>query len=556
MNRSHPQPKQLPASNWAGCEVNQVWAQRCENRHFPNIPLYAGQSRRYAEVIVRNQTADRDSHMVETDNSEDRKSQDSAIQAGDVVQPDDSLPSVTLAELPAGIQAAAARANWNELLPVQAQTLPYILAGRDLMVQSRTGSGKTGAFLLPILDRIDPTDPQCQCLILVPTRELCQQVHREAEMLSAGTEIRTVAVYGGVRYDGQMRAFREGAHLVVGTPGRVLDHLLRRTLKLQKLKTLVFDEADRMLSMGFYPDMIKVKTFLPKHRINGYMFSATFPPYVLRLARQFLHTPEVLSLSRDHVHVTDTEHVYYFIPGGNKDRALVRIIEIENPTAAIIFCNTKSKVHYVSVVLQRFGYDADELTSDLGQNARDQVLTRIRKGQLRFLVATDVAARGIDIPDLSHVIQFEVPEDAESYIHRAGRTGRVGASGEAITLVSGMERIELSRIAKRYNIEMEERPLPSDEDVATIVSERITAMLEAHVRNIDKLQAERMQRFTSLARELGENDDELAVIAMLLDEFYQERLHAPPVPPTETIAPPEQTATKPSRKRRRPRGRK
>lgn len=493
--------------------------------------------------------------MATMEDSTDPKSNENAIQAGDVVQPEDSLPAATLAEMPQGIQDAAARANWNELLPVQAQTLPYILAGRDLMVQSRTGSGKTGAFLLPILDRLDPNDPQCQAIILVPTRELCQQVHREAEMLSAGSGIRTVAVYGGVRYEGQIRAFREGAHLVVGTPGRVLDHLLRRTLSLHNLKILVFDEADRMLSMGFYPDMVRVKTFLPKHPINGYMFSATFPPYVLRLARQFLNTPEVLSLSRDHVHVTDTEHVYYFVPGGNKDRALVRIIEIENPTAAIIFCNTKNKVHYVSVVLQRFGYDADELTSDLGQNARDQVLTRIRKGRLRFLVATDVAARGIDIPELSHVIQFEVPEDAEGYIHRAGRTGRVGASGEAITLVSGMERIELSRIAKRYNIDIEERPLPSDEDVAKIVGERITVMLEAHVRNIDKLQAERMRRFTSLAKELGENDDELTVIAMLLDEFYHARLHVPPASPEEPIAEPQQQTAKRPRKRDRTRRR-
>lgn len=495
--------------------------------------------------------------MTKTDDSGGPKSKEGAIQSGEVLHPDDSLPSVTLAELPDGIQAAAARAGWTELMPVQAQTLPYILAGRDLMIQSRTGSGKTGAFLLPILERIDADKAVCQSLILVPTRELCQQVQREAEMLSADSGVRTVAVYGGVRYEGQIRAFREGAHLVVGTPGRVLDHLLRGTLSLKELNTLVFDEADRMLSMGFYQDMVRVKQFLPKHRINGYMFSATFPPYVLRLAGQFLHTPEVLSLSRDHVHVTETEHVYYFVPGGNKDRSLVRIIEIENPTTAIIFCNTKSKVHYVAVILQRFGYDADELSSDLGQNARDHVLTRVRKGKLRFLVATDVAARGIDIPELSHVIQYEVPEDAEGYIHRAGRTGRVGGSGEAITLVEGREKIELDRIAKRYDIDIQERPLPSDEDVETIVAERVTVMLEAHLRNIDKLQAERMRRFSSLARTLGENDDELAVIGMLLDEFYHERLHAPPVPMEEEPPQEKPRNDNPARRgnRKRPRRR-
>lgn len=449
-----------------------------------------------------------------------------------VAEPENALPEMTMATLPDRSRTAMARAGWASLMPVQAKAIPYVLAKRDLMIQSRTGSGKTGAFILPILERIDLKRAACQALVLVPTRELARQVTQDAETLCGDTGLRTVAVYGGVGYGQQIEALRGGAHLVIGTPGRILDHLLKRTLLLDKLEILIFDEADRMLSMGFYPDMKQVQRYLPARPVNGYMFSATFPPHVLRLAREFLRRPETLSLSRDHVHVTDTEHVYYTVPGMDRDRGLIRIIEIENPASAIIFCNTKTKVHYVSVVLQRFGYDADELSADLAQNEREKVLARVRLGTLRFLVATDVAARGLDIPELSHVIQYESPEDPEAYIHRAGRTGRAGASGQAISLVAGVEKFELDRIAKRYGIDLQERPLPTDADVEAVVSQRVTALLEARLRERDKLQTERSQRFVPLARNLAEQEDESALIAMLLDDYYQQSLHAPLLPPS------------------------
>lgn len=446
-------------------------------------------------------------------------------------EPNNALPPVSLTDLPSALQTAAAQAGWTSLMPVQAAALPYLLAGHDMMIQARTGSGKTGAFLLPMLERLQANRNHCQALILVPTRELARQVWQEAELLVGGSGLRTVAVYGGVGYRAQIDALKQGAHIVVGTPGRVLDHLLKRTLTLDHLQMLIFDEADRMLSMGFYPDMKQVQRYLPDQAINACMFSATFPEHVLRTAREFLHQPEFLSLSRDHVHVTDTEHVYYVIPGLDKDRTLVRFIEVENPASAIIFCNTKVKVHYVTVVLQRFGYDADELSADLSQTDRERVLDRVRKGTLRFLVATDVAARGLDIPNLSHVIQYEPPEDPEAYIHRAGRTGRAGATGVAVSLVSPVERFELERIAKRYSIPMQERPLPTDTDVENIVAQRITALLEARLRERDKLLTERSQRFVPLARSLAESEEELAIVAMLLDDYYQLSLHAPITPP-------------------------
>jgi len=226
------------------------------------------------------------------------------------------------------------------------------------------------------------------------------------------------------------------------------------------------------------------------------------------------------------------EHILYIVPGMDKDRCLVRLIEVENPASAIIFCNTKARVHYISVVLQRFGYDADELSADLSQADRDRVLDRVRAGTLRFLVATDVAARGLDIPTLSHIIQYEPPEETEAYIHRAGRTGRAGAGGVAISLVNRLEKIALDRIAREFSIQFEERPIPSDADVEALVAERTTALLEARLRLRDKLQTERSHRFNPLARNLAENEDELPIITMLLDDYYQQTLHAPVLQPS------------------------
>ena len=479
--------------------------------------------------------ATNDSEQSQNNDEDKAQAQADAIEQGQLIEPDEALAPVSLEDLPDICRQAAQRAQWKDLMPVQARTIPYVLAGRDLMVQSRTGSGKTGAFILPILARIDPSRKACQVLILVPTRELAVQVESEARMLAGDSGIGVVSVYGGVGYKPQIDAFQRGAQLVVGTPGRILDHLLRKTLTLTGLDVLIFDEADRMLSMGFFPDMIRLKGFLSDRPRNGYMFSATFPPHVTRLAGKFLDRPEVLSLSRDHVHVTDVEHLFYHVPE-RKERALVRLIEMENPASALVFCNTKSRVEFVTTVLQRFGYDADQLTSDLSQNARQRVLDRVRKGTLRLLVATDLAARGIDIAELSHVFQYDIPEDTESYIHRAGRTGRAGAAGSAIALVNPLEHLELRKIAMRYNIDFQERDLPSDADVEAVVSQRTIAALEAKRRGLDSIQLERMGRFMTLGRSLADNEDELPLIAMLLDEFYQPSLKGALLPTVDDFS--------------------
>lgn len=469
---------------------------------------------------------------------------------------------ITVDQLPPHIAEAASRAGWKTLMPVQVRAIPFLLDGRDVMIQARTGSGKTGAFLLPMLERLDPSKATCQALILVPTRELAHQVWHEAEILVGGSGLRTVAVYGGVGYGPQIDALKQGAHIVVGTPGRILDHLLKRNLTLDHLEMLIFDEADRMLSMGFYPDMREIQRYLPERKVNGCMFSATFPPSVVRTAQRFLSDPEFVTLSNDHVHVAETEHVVYIVPDMGRERSLVRIIEVENPESAIIFCNTKVNVHFVTVVLQRFGYDADELSADLPQEARDRVLERVRQGTLRFLVATDVAARGLDIPELSHVIQYEPSEDTEGYIHRAGRTGRAGAAGVAITIVSRHDKGVLDRAVKEYKVPIVERALPTEEDVQAVVGERLTALLEARLRERDRLQAERSSRFAPLARALADAGDELPIITMLLDDYYQQLLHAPRVVETSAPAAPRPPRKAPSAseptsrpRRRRPRRR-
>ena len=439
--------------------------------------------------------------------------------------PEPTLPEITFAELPERLRTAAGHVGWDSLMPVQQRAIPYLFAKRDVMMQARTGSGKTGAFLLPMLERLRASKKYCQALILVPTRELAKQVEKEAKVLCRDSGLKTVAVYGGVGYGEQIQAFKDGAQIVVGTPGRVLDHLIKRSFNLDRLEILIFDEADRMLSMGFYPDMKDVQRHLPRHAVNTCMFSATFPVHVIRAANEFMHEPEFISLSTDQVYVADTEHIAYNVPSMEKDRTLIRLIELENPHSAIIFCNTKRRVNYVATILQRYGYDADELSSDLSQNRREHVLGRLRAGTLRFLVATDVAARGIDISALSHVIQYEPPDDMEAYIHRAGRTGRAGATGIAMTLVYAVEKRQMKHIAALFKIEFDERPVPTEEEVADVVAERAMVFLEASLRERDKLQADRSLRFKMLAQKLSEGADELPIITMLLDDYYQKAQH-------------------------------
>lgn len=429
-------------------------------------------------------------------------------------------------ELSQNLQEACFSANWKTLMPVQAHSLPYTLKGYDVMVQSQTGSGKTGAFLLPCLKNIDAEKNVCQALILVPTRELALQVEHEAKILFRGT-LSCLCLYGGTKYSKQLQALQNGVQVVIGTPGRVLDHLLRRSLNLSLLKTLVFDEADRMLSVGFYQDMQEIRRFVPSQNVQVALFSATYPPDVLNISKSFLHEPKIISLSQGEVHVAKTSHYFCECSPMDKDRCLTRILEKENPSQAIIFCNTKNNVHYIAGVLQGFGYNASEFSADLPQNKREQVLEKLRSGSLQYLVATDVASRGIDIPHLSHVFLYEVPEDREAYIHRAGRTGRAGAAGTVISLVDIMEKLELERLAKFYKIDMLPYPDPSNEEIAQLVSERMANHLNKLRRGRTGLELERAKRFIPLLKDLAHDFDDIEniqLLTMLFDKEYQQSL--------------------------------
>ena len=441
----------------------------------------------------------------------------------EAIKPVDEMEPVGMDQLSPKARQALDAAGWADLMPVQSKAMPYFLAGQDLMVQSRTGSGKTGAFILPMLDELEKSKGAGQALILVPTRELATQVAGEAAMLGKPFGLRSIAVYGGVGYGPQIEAFEDGVEIIVATPGRLLDHLLKKHLTLDAISFLIFDEADRMLSMGFLPDMKAVRSYLPRKKlVHTYMFSATFPGDVLSLAYTFMREPRLLSLSRDHVHVTDNSHQFYVVPHVKRGAALATIADYENPSSAIVFCNRKDDVAYVSVVLAKYGFLVDQISSDLSQIAREKVMARLRKGDIRMLVATDVAARGIDIPEISHVFQYGAPEDPESYIHRSGRTGRAGASGTAITILSEAERLTFGKVIKKYDIDFEECELPSHESISMVMGERVVAKMEARFRALTRHEQDNVDRLFPFAKELTESEEGLRLIAMALNDAYQD----------------------------------
>jgi len=441
-------------------------------------------------------------------------------------QPENTLPDFHFSELSHGLRERVHDLGWDVPTPVQAKAIPYLLEGRDMIVQARTGSGKTAAYLLPILETVRMENAWCQALILVPTRELARQVNAVLKDLIGDEKIKTALLYGGVGYGEQVQALKAGAQIIVGTPGRVLDHVYKGTLVMQRLSTLVLDEADEMLSMGFYPAMKKLRMQLNKDR-STYLFSATIPYHVERVAYEFLSNPDRLSLSKGTMSVTELDHVYYLVPALHKDRMLIRLIEMLNPDSAIIFCNTKRAVEYLVTVLKNYGHDALHLTGDLAQGKRERTMARLREGSLRFLIATDVAARGIDISDLSHVFLYDIPEQTEVYVHRSGRTARAGKTGVAVTLCEEFEEAKLLGIARQYKFEIEKLLLPTEEEVSARVSERLLVQMETQLNGLSLMERERMERFLPLAQSLSEIEDTSTIVALLLDQAYTRGLHEP-----------------------------
>ena len=386
------------------------------------------------------------------------------------------LPSFDEMPLSDDVKEALAEMGYTQPAAVQHAVYDPAIRGQDVVVQARTGTGKTAAFGIPLVDQmIKRSEKVPQALILTPTRELALQVAREIERIGAKRGIVPVSVYGGAPMQRQIDALRAGAQIIVGTPGRVLDHMRRGTLDPSALRILILDESDEMLSMGFERELNAIVDFMPEQK-QTLLFSATLPPEIVRMASTKLHDPQFIYLSGDHIGALEILHFVYFVMQ-DKGETLVRMLEVEDPESALIFCNTKDETERVAGMLQRAGYDADWLNGDLPQSEREKVMTRSKEGKLRFLVATDVAARGIDISHLTHVINNDFPVSTEVYVHRTGRTGRMGRTGTAISLITPQDIGGLYYLRLIYKIRPFEKQLPTDGDLKTRAQTDIISML-------------------------------------------------------------------------------
>ncbi|HZZ30180.1 MAG TPA: DEAD/DEAH box helicase [Pirellulales bacterium] len=374
--------------------------------------------------------------------------------------------------------AALAAAEYSQPTAIQAGLIPRALAGVDVLGQARTGTGKTAAFAIPILEQLDLGKKHSgpQALVLVPTRELAVQVREEVVKLAHGRKAHVVAVYGGKPIRAQIEKLHRGVEVVVGTPGRVLDHLARGTLELRDLKIVVLDEADRMLDIGFRPDIEKILRRCPQSR-QTLLLSATVPPPVERLGKRYMRDPEILNFSPKDVAVETIEQFYFTVDANRKFELLEKLVQREQPRQAIIFCRTKRGTEKVYQRLSKKLSDAATIHGDLHQGARDRVMAAFRAGEVRYLVATDVVGRGIDVSGISHIINYDLPQFCDDYVHRVGRTGRMGREGVAYSFVTPEEGSELTRIEMRINRLLKRDDMPG---ISTVGKPADTSGIPSH----------------------------------------------------------------------------
>lgn len=412
--------------------------------------------------------------------------------------------------------------GYEEPSPVQARAIPSMLQGRDIVVQALTGTGKTAAFGVPLVQQIDPRLVAPQGVILAPTRELAVQVSEELTCIARHRPIWVVPIYGGQPIGRQLTALRRGVHVIVATPGRLMDHLRRGTVKLDNIRTLVLDEADLMLEMGFHDDVVEIMGHLPPERQVA-LFSATIPAPIVELARRFMRQPETIRLSRPRaLTVPEIQQVYYILPFPKKVEGLVRVLGAEAPERALVFCSTKRMVDGLTEDLRGRGFRAAGLHGDMSQSVRESTLAEFRRGQVELLVATDVAARGLDIPDVALVVNFDIPMDAEAYTHRIGRTGRMGKHGQAITFVNPREMRELRVIERITGARIRRGQLPTAEEVA----EREREILEERIER--ELQTGRWGQYRELVEEMSNDHDLINVAAAALALLAGQSRRTPP----------------------------
>lgn len=388
-------------------------------------------------------------------------------------------------EINPNILRAIEEMGFEEMSPIQAKAIPMILEGRDVVGQAQTGTGKTAAFGIPLMQKVDPKIKKLQAVVLCPTRELAIQVAEEVRKLGLfmhGTKI--LPVYGGQEISKQIRSLKSGVQIIIGTPGRVMDHMRRKTVKFDEVKMIVLDEADEMLNMGFRDDIETILSQVPEER-QTVLFSATMAGPILDIAKTYQKNAEMIRVVKKELTVPKIEQYYYEVTHKNKEDVLSRLLDMYNPKLSLVFCNTKKQVDELTSALQGRGYFAEGLHGDLKQQQRDRVMNSFRNGKTDILVATDVAARGIDVDDVEAVFNYDVPQDDEYYVHRIGRTGRAGREGRAFTLIVGKEVYKLRDIMRYCKTKIKAQQIPSINDVTEVKVEKILDKLKSIIENDD-----------------------------------------------------------------------
>jgi ATP-dependent RNA helicase DeaD len=406
---------------------------------------------------------------------------------------------------PALLQAVTDQ-GYTEPTPIQEEIIPLMLANHDVIGQAQTGTGKTAAFALPMLQNMDPGQGYVQGLVLAPTRELAMQVSKAIYAYGQHTDVRVLAIYGGTPYGRQISRLKKGVDIVVGTPGRLLDHIKRGTLDLSRVRMVVLDEADEMLSMGFIEDIEAILDETSDERQTS-LFSATMPGPIRKLADKYLRDPQLVAIKRKHLTVSTIDQRYYIVNQKDKLSALTRLFEIEEINTALVFAKTRVGTGELANELSNRGFQAEALNGDLSQEARERVLNRFRNNQIQVLVATDVAARGLDIDDISHVFNYDLPQDPEIYVHRVGRTGRAGKEGVAISLFTPREQGRLRRIENVTRQKITKTNLPTIEDIQKYREEGLEERLLVWLRR------DRCNREKEMVAELIEEGYDVTAVA-------------------------------------------
>lgn len=420
--------------------------------------------------------------------------------------------------------------GFEEATPIQEKTIPIALMGRDLIGRAQTGTGKTAAYGIPLVDKCQTETETIQGMVITPTRELAIQVAEELNRIGNYKNIRSLPIYGGQEIERQIRALKKRPHIIVGTPGRLMDHMRRKTIRLQQVKMLVLDEADEMLNMGFKEDIETILKQMPAERQN-LLFSATMPLHIQILSKEFMKNPEMIHIAPREVTVANIDQQYIETPENQKLDIICRLLDIQNPGLAIIFGRTRRRVDEIAEALSKRGYSAEGIHGDLSQNRRDVIMRKFKAGDIEILVATDVAARGLDISGVTHVYNFDIPQDPESYIHRIGRTGRAGETGLAITFVTPREISHLKTIEQHSKHRIERKPVPT-------VNEAFAGMQRVVVENLLRVtEREDIQHYKSLAENLLEEHDSVTLLSAALKILTREPENNPSqmisqVPPT------------------------